>query len=64
MRLRVARKGDAAEVGFFNALVEDRSTAGSSYVEYLCQVRERGLSPPACLPVCLQTRTHWEFQPL
>lgn len=24
MRLRVARKGDAAEVGFFNALVEDR----------------------------------------
>jgi hypothetical protein len=24
MRLRVARKGDAAEVAFFNGLVEDR----------------------------------------
>jgi protein transport protein SEC24 len=38
MRLRVARKGDAAEVGFFNALVEDRSPTGTSYVEYLCHV--------------------------
>ncbi|KAL6760997.1 hypothetical protein V8C86DRAFT_991602 [Haematococcus lacustris] len=38
MRLRVARKGDPAEVAFFNGLVEDRSSAGLSYVEYLCQV--------------------------
>jgi len=38
MRLRVARKGDPAEVAFFSGLVEDRSTAGCSYVEYLCQV--------------------------
>jgi len=38
MRLRVARKGDLAEVGFFNALMEDKSTAGSSYVDYLCHV--------------------------
>ncbi|GFR39599.1 hypothetical protein Agub_g59 [Astrephomene gubernaculifera] len=38
MRLRVARKGDPAESAFFNMLVEDRSTAGMSYVEYLCQI--------------------------
>ncbi len=38
MRLRLARKGDPAEVAFFNGLVEDKSTAGLSYVEYLCQV--------------------------
>jgi len=38
MRLRVARKGDAAEVGFFNSLVEDKSTSGPSYVDYLCHV--------------------------
>ncbi len=38
MRLRVARKGDPAEVAFFNGLVEDRSTAGPSYVQYLCDV--------------------------
>lgn len=31
-------QGDPAEVAFFNLLVEDRSTAGMSYVEYLCQV--------------------------
>ncbi|GLC37974.1 hypothetical protein PLESTF_000604900 [Pleodorina starrii] len=38
MRLRVARKGDPAESAFFNMLVEDRSSAGMSYVEYLCQI--------------------------
>lgn len=38
MRLRVARKGDPAESAFFAMLVEDRSTAGMSYVEYLCQI--------------------------
>jgi len=38
LRLRVTRKGDAHEAAFFNMLVEDRSTAGMSYVEYLCQV--------------------------
>lgn len=45
MRLRVARKGDPAEAAFFNLLVEDRSTAGMSYVEYLCQVRRRARGP-------------------
>eukprot|EP00798_Chlamydomonas_sp_ICE-L_P028228 gene28228-31329_t len=38
LRLRITRKSDPFEVSFFNQLVEDRSTAGSSYVEYLCQV--------------------------
>ena len=38
LRLRIARRGDPTEVTFFNMLVEDRSTAGMSYVEYLCQV--------------------------
>lgn len=38
MRLRVARTGDSAEGAFVAALVEDRSAAGLSYVEYLCQV--------------------------
>lgn len=38
MRLRLARKGDPHEMSFFNSLVEDRSTTGMSYVEYLCQV--------------------------
>lgn len=38
LRLRVARKGDPADMAFYNGLVEDRSAAGMSYVEYLCQV--------------------------
>lgn len=38
MRLRIARKGDIAESTFFSALVEDRSTAGLSYIEFLCHV--------------------------
>lgn len=38
LRTRVVRKAEPAEVTFFNLLVEDRSAAGQSYVEYLCQV--------------------------
>jgi len=38
MRLRVARRGDPLEITFLHLLIEDRSPAGSSYVEYLCQV--------------------------
>ncbi|KAG1679938.1 hypothetical protein FOA52_007002 [Chlamydomonas sp. UWO 241] len=37
-RLRVTRKGDPHEAAFFTSLVEDRSSSGMSYVEYLCQV--------------------------
>lgn len=39
MRLRVVRRPDAAaETTFFAMLIEDRSMAGMSYVEYLCHV--------------------------
>lgn len=38
MRLRVSRRGDVSEAAFFSGLLEDRSTAGPSYVEYLCTV--------------------------
>lgn len=38
MRLAVVRKGDPLESVFFSGLVEDRSAAGQSYVEYLCAV--------------------------
>lgn len=37
LRMRVLRRGDPAEAGFYAALIEDRSpSAGMSYVEYLC----------------------------
>lgn len=38
LRLRVTRKGDPHEAAFFMMLVEDKSPAGMSYVEYLCTV--------------------------
>ncbi|GAX84456.1 hypothetical protein CEUSTIGMA_g11876.t1 [Chlamydomonas eustigma] len=38
LRLRVTRKGDPLEASFLTQLVEDRSVAGMSYVEYLCQL--------------------------
>lgn len=38
MKLRVAKRSDALEQLFMNMLVEDRSPAGMSYVEYLCHV--------------------------
>ena len=39
MRLRLLRHGSREEtLRFFDALVEDRGTAGMSYVEYLCHV--------------------------
>eukprot|EP00879_Flechtneria_rotunda_P003737 GHRR01003975.1.p1 GENE.GHRR01003975.1~~GHRR01003975.1.p1 ORF type:complete len:914 (+),score=321.96 GHRR01003975.1:246-2744(+) len=41
MRLRVAKKGDPYYPLFVNMMVEDRSTAGMSYVEYLCHVHRQ-----------------------
>jgi hypothetical protein len=38
MRLRLVRKGEAAEAAFLHGLVEDRGAGGSSYVEHLCHV--------------------------
>lgn len=41
MRLRVAKKGDQTFSQFMNLLVEDKSTAGMSYVEFLCHVHRQ-----------------------
>ena len=41
LRLRVALRGDANEAAFYAGLVEDRSAAGQSYVEYLCAVHRK-----------------------
>lgn len=41
MRLRVAKKGDQNYSHFLNLLVEDKSTAGMSYVEFLCHVHRQ-----------------------
>jgi hypothetical protein len=41
MRLRILKRGDPLEPQFFNSLVEDRSPAGMSYVEYLCHVHRQ-----------------------
>eukprot|EP00775_Hariotina_reticulata_P004086 gene4086-4333_t len=41
MRLRIAKKGDPYYPSFVNLLVEDRSTAGMSYVEFLCHVHRQ-----------------------
>lgn len=41
MRLRVAKKGDPFYPMFANMMVEDRSTAGMSYVEFLCHVHRQ-----------------------
>ena len=41
MRLRVAKKGDPTYNVFVNSLVEDKSTAGMSYVEFLCHVHRQ-----------------------
>ena len=38
MRLRVLRRGDPSENAYYRRLVEDRSPAGMSYVEFLCHV--------------------------
>ena len=38
MRLRVLRRGDARENAYYRRLIEDRSPAGQSYVEFLCHV--------------------------
>jgi protein transport protein SEC24 len=38
LRLRVVRRQDPTEGQFHAMLVEDRSSAGGSYVEYLCAV--------------------------
>ena len=36
MRTRVLKRGDSLEALFYNRLLEDRSPAGMSYVEFLC----------------------------
>ena len=41
MRLRVVRKGDPLEAAFVNALLEDRSPSGMSYVEFLCHIHRQ-----------------------
>lgn len=41
MRLRVAKKGDPYYPLFVNLLAEDKSTAGMSYVEFLCHVHRQ-----------------------
>lgn len=42
MRLRLLRHGSREEtLRFFDSLIEDRSTAGMSYVEYLCHVHRQ-----------------------
>ena len=38
MRTRVIKRGDPAENQFYRKLIEDRSPAGMSYVEFLCHV--------------------------
>ena len=38
MRTRILKRGDSLEALFYNRLMEDRSPAGMSYVEYLCHV--------------------------
>ena len=41
MSLRVIARGHQLESAFFNALVEDRTPAGLSYVEFLCAVHKQ-----------------------
>ncbi|KAK9908279.1 hypothetical protein WJX75_005414 [Coccomyxa subellipsoidea] len=38
MSLRIARRGDAVEAAFYASLMEDKSSAGSSYVQFLVLV--------------------------
>lgn len=38
MRTRVLKRGDLRNRAFFAALIEDRSSSGMSYVEFLCHV--------------------------
>lgn len=41
MRMRVLRRPDIIEGAFFSCMIEDRSTAGMSYVEFLCHVHRQ-----------------------
>ena len=38
MRMRILKRNDSMETLFYNRLIEDRSVAGMSYVEFLCHV--------------------------
>lgn len=38
LRMRILKRNDAMETLFYNRLIEDRSVAGMSYVEFLCHV--------------------------
>ena len=41
MRLRIIKRSDPLEPVFFNLLLEDRSTSGMSYVEFLCHIHRQ-----------------------
>eukprot|EP00873_Tetraselmis_striata_P007892 jgi/Tetstr1/428156/TSEL_018207.t1 len=41
LRLRIIKRSDPLEPVFFNLLLEDRSVAGMSYVEFLCHVHRQ-----------------------
>jgi protein transport protein SEC24 len=41
LRLRIIKRSDPLESVFFNLLLEDRSVAGMSYVEFLCHVHRQ-----------------------
>lgn len=41
MSIRVLKRGDPAEILFYNCLVEDKNPAGMSYIEFLCAVHRQ-----------------------
>lgn len=41
MRLHVLKRGDALELSFFNNMIEDRTSSGMSYVEFLCHLHRQ-----------------------
>ena len=41
MSMHVLKRGDPAEILFYNCLVEDKNPAGMSYIEFLCAVHRQ-----------------------
>jgi len=41
LRMRVIKRGDTSETYFYNSIIEDRSQAGMSYVEFLCHIHRQ-----------------------
>ena len=41
MSITLLRRGDPAEILFYNCLVEDKNPAGMSYIEFLCAVHRQ-----------------------